>query len=357
MKTQLLKSAIVLFLIPALTFAHKGWKGKYTKEKKINKEYTVNADALLKIKNSYGNLYVTSWNENKVVIEVHIKTNGNNEEKVQKKLDEIDVLFEASQAEVSARTVFEKNKWGWNRGKNNVSMQINYTVKVPVTNRVSLNNDYGSINLDKIEGKAIINCDYGRLDIGELLGDDNYLSFDYTSKSNIGYMKNGKINADYSGFTLEKTGNLLLNADYTNASIGSMKNLQYSCDYGSLTVEESGSIQGNGDYVSTRFGTVHGDIDISSDYGSIKIARLASDAGDVRINSGYTGVKIGYDEGYSFNFTVRLDYASLKGEGLEYTTKEVRSNEKKYEGYHGNKNSGNTVYIDSEYGGVTLYKN
>src|SRR5690606_27179640 len=99
------------------------------------------------------------------------KANGNNEDKVQKKLDEIRVEFNASSSIVSAKTLFENSKWGWSWGNSsNVSMEINYTVKVPVNNSVDFKNDYGGINLDKINGNANISCDYGKLHLGELNG-------------------------------------------------------------------------------------------------------------------------------------------------------------------------------------------
>jgi len=168
MRTLLYKFMTVLFLTaPLMLSAHGGkMKGKYTKEKTIKKEFDVNSDALLKVNNRYGNLNLTSWDGNKVMIEVHIKTNGNVEEKVQKKLDEITIDFEASQSVVSAKTIFNNNRnsWGWG-GRNKVNMQINYTIKLPVKNSVNLNNDYGSIILDRIDGHAKIYCDYGRLEM------------------------------------------------------------------------------------------------------------------------------------------------------------------------------------------------
>src|SRR5690606_20679525 len=114
-KTIQFNYMILLFLISPLTLLANDGKlnGRYTKEKTIKKEYTVNADALLKVSNSYGNLNITSWNENRVVIEVHIKTNGNNEDRVQKKLDEITIDFEGNSSMVSAKTNFESGKsWG-----------------------------------------------------------------------------------------------------------------------------------------------------------------------------------------------------------------------------------------------------
>jgi hypothetical protein len=362
MKTLLFKYAIFLFFtLPTVIIAHDGkLKGKYTKEKTIKKEYEVDSDVLLKVKNSYGNLNVTSWNENRMLIEVHIKTNGNNEEKVQRKLDEIDVDFEASSDVVSARTIFNGNKsnWGINWGKNNVNMQVNYTIKLPVKSSVHLNNDYGSIILDRVDGHAKINCDYGRLDIGELRGRNNELKFDYTSKSSIEFMNSGSIKADYSGFTLGKTNDLQLDTDYTNSTIKQMKNLEYNCDYGKLEVLEAGHVTGNGDYINVRLGTIHGDVDINADYGSIRIDKMAGDGGNVNIESDYTGIKMGYDTQYNFNFMLDLEYAGFKGkDGLEINVSKEKSTSKYYEGYYGNQSSGNNISIKSDYGSVTFYKN
>ncbi|MFX0557670.1 hypothetical protein ACOCEA_12790 [Maribacter sp. CXY002] len=363
MRTLLFNITLVLLLISTTNTLANNDKlnGKYTKEKTIKKEFNVNADALLKVNNNYGNLNITSWNENRVVIEVHIKTNGNNLEKVQRKLDEITVLFEASKSEVYAKTQFNDNKsgWGWNWGNsNNVNMQINYTIKVPVKNSVNLDNDYGNIILDRIDGHAKINCDYGRLEIGELRGRNNQLNFDYTSKSTIEYMNSGEIKADYSGFTIEKAGDLNIKADYTNANILSMDNLDYASDYGKMEVGKVNNVNGNGDYITIKLGIVHGDIDITSDYGSIRIGELAEDAGDVSIRTDYTSVKIGYNPLYHFDFDINTSYAGVSGkEEFELNVSIEKSSSKQYKGYYGSQGSGNMVTLSSDYGGISFTKN
>ncbi len=362
MKTLLYKYALLtLALFPLLLSANTGkMGGKYTKEKTIKKEYSVNADALFKVKNSYGNLNITSWNENRVVIEVHIKTNGNNEERVQRRLNEIDVDFESSSNLVSARTLFgDQNRWGWNWGRGkNVSVQVNYTVKIPVKNSVSLNNDYGNIYLDRVDGHAKISCDYGKIDVGELRGRNNELRFDYTSRSNFEFINSGEIIADYSGFTVEKAGNLTIKADYTNSVVKQMEDLEYSSDYGSLEVHEVNNVSGNGDYVGVKLGTVHGSVGITSDYGSLKIDQMAPDAGDLNIKTDYTGIKIGYHPDYHFDFEISAEYAGVNGkEPFEINISREKSREKYYKGYYGTENSGNTVMITTDYGGITFYQN
>lgn len=352
---------VLLLACTATVSAHNtDFDGKHTKEKTIKKEFNVNSNALLKVSNSYGNLNITSWDEDRIVIEVHIKTNGNNEEKVQKKLDEISIDFEASSNRVSAKTIFNRNNngWGWNWGSSsNVNMQINYTIKVPVKNNIDLNNDYGNIILDRIDGHAKISCDYGRLELGELRGRNNQLNFDYTAKSTIGYINSGEIMADYSGFTIDTAGNLKINADYTNASIGKMENLDYTSDYGNMDIAELNSIEGNGDYITVQMGIVHGDVSIVADYGSIKIDELAADAGDVNIKSDYTGIKIGYNNDYHFDFAITTSYAGVSGkDDFTIAISTEKSSDKHYEGYYGSQGSGNMMTLYSDYGGISFIK-
>lgn len=352
----------LVLLFPMAIVAHNGQlKGKYTKEKTVKREFEVHADALLAVDNKYGNLNITSWDQNRIVIEVHIKTSGNNAERVQEKLNGIQIDFENGSDRVSARTLFDDNDsgWGWNWGRgNNINMQVNYTIKLPVKGRVDLNNDYGNIILDRIDGHAKISCDYGRLDVGELNGRENQLNFDYTSQSTIGYIKSGKISADYSGFVVQKAGDLVINADYTNSAVVQMGNLQYSCDYGKIEIGEARNVQGTGDYINVQLGTLHGNVDIAADYGSLKIDRMASDAGNLQIKSEYTGVKIGYDPEYHFSFEISTSYAGLNGkDAFEITNSEEKNTSNYYKGYYGSSGSGNSVSISSSYGGITFYQN
>lgn len=351
----------IILLTPVMSWTNNTLpRGKYTKEKTIKKEFMVNTDALLKIKNSYGNLNISSWDQNKISIEVHIKTTGDNEEKVARKLEGITVDFEGSSHLVSATTIFSKDKssWGWNWGRSSkVNMQVNYTVKLPIKNSVNLNNDYGGIFLDRIDGHANISCDYGRLDIGELHGRNNQLSFDYTSKSTIGYINSGRITADYSGFTVEEAGNLDINADYTNATIHKMQNLSYVSDYGKLEIGEARNVEGNGDYINVRLGIIHGNVDIKASYGSVKIDEMAYDAKNLQIKTEYTGIKIGYSPEYHFNFEIQTEYAGVSGiDYFNILVNKEESNENYYKGYHGSRDSQNMVYLNSEYGGISFTK-
>ncbi len=358
------KTFLILFFLPLMMVANNDnndGKGKYKKEKTIKKKFNVNSNALIKIDNSYGNLDVVTWDENRIEFEITITTSGNNEEKVQKKLDEITVDFDSSMDMVSAKTIFSKSKskswWNWSNN-NNVNMKINYIVKMPVTNSVDLNNDYGSINLAKLEGRAILNCDYGKITTKELLADDNRITFDYSNNCFFEYIKSAKINADYSGFTISKANKIDLVADYTKSKIEIVENVSYNCDYGGLTVEKANNVRGNGNYLTVRLGDIYKDVFITADYGSIRIDKLTKNAGNVTIDSDYVGIKMGYAADYAFDFDIDLEYGNLKDndDTLEITKKRVNSSDKHYSGYHKSEGSGNLIKINSEYGSVSFNK-
>lgn len=360
--TRLYKALLLLLFVPSVILASNevGPTSKHTKEKTIKKSFPVNADATLKVDNSYGNLNIVTWNENRIDIEVTIITDGNNLDKVQEKLDDITVDFEASSSMVSATTIFNKNKsnnwWNWN-GNNKVNMKVNYVIKMPISNSVRLSNDYGSINLDKLEGNASISCDYGKITTKELMGGSNQLSFDYTSGCYFDYINNGQINADYSGYTVAKAKNLKISADYTNSEVESVENISYNCDYGNMKIKRANNIQGSGDYLTVIIGDVYQNVQLEADYGSIKIEEMTANANNLQIDGEYTGIKVGYNANYQFQFDISLEYASLNGgDDFTFTSKNKDGSDKDYRGYHGSSNTANLVKITSEYGGVSLYK-
>jgi hypothetical protein len=75
-------------------------------------------------------------------------------------------------------------------------------------------------------------------------------------------MKSGKINADYSGFTLEKGEKLELNADYTNSEIQDIEEINYNSDYGKVVIGKAAKVVGVGDYVTHRIGTITGSLNL-----------------------------------------------------------------------------------------------
>lgn len=354
------KITLLFLFFPFITSANIDGK-KQEKTKKISKEYKVNADAKVSIDNRYGDLNITTWEKNRVEIEVTIIVKGDDLDQVEERLESIDVAFEASSNFVSAKTIFEKEQKGWSFWKKsrNLSYKINYKVKMPITNDVDLDNDYGSIYMGDLTGKADINCDYGKITVGQLSGYNNNINLDYCSYSNIDFMKSGNINVDYSKITVEETKNAKVNSDYSTVKLGKTETIDFNIDYGSISIEEASNVNGNSDYASMRFGTIFKSLTIDTDYGSVAVKRLAKGFENVMIDGQYAGIRINVDEDAEFDFVLDLQYAGFNydDDQIEFYKKISKSTKKYYEGKFGNGNSKSTIKVKSQYGGVSIKKN
>lgn len=353
---RMYKIVLILFLIP-LAISATNKTGKYTKNKKISKEFTVDKNATLNVSNKYGNIDIVTWDSNKIEMEITITTTGDDEEKVKNRLEQINVKFESSSSAVTAKTIIEKSSKSWNiwGRKNNVSMDIHYQIKMPVSNNVNLANDYGGINLDKLEGTSTIDCDYGQLIIGELLNSSNKINIDYTNKSTIDFMKSGSINADYSGLTIEKSGTVDLNADYSKLTFGTVASLKFNCDYGDLKIESVGTMTGHSDYMHTVVGVLTGSGDFNFSYGTLKVNAIAANFNHIAVKSNYTSLKFGVGSDNSFNILADLNHIHLKKvDGFTFQKEIKKSGSAHYEGYFNSANSNKKITLNSNYGSISF---
>lgn len=354
------KVTFLFLFIPLISWANNDDK-KHEKNRTIKREFSVNADAKVTINNKYGDLNITTWSKNSVEIEVQITVKGDDLDDVEDKLNSINVEFDSSASFVEAITVFgsKKSSWSWWGKSNNVNYKINYIVKMPKTNSVDLNNDYGSIYLTNLSGKASINCDYGKISVGELSANNNNINLDYCSSSSIGYLKSGNVNIDYSKLTIDDSGDVKLNSDYSTLKLERTKNLDFNSDYGTITVNDAENIKGNSDYVSMRFGTIRNRLLIDTDYGSLTVKNLTEGFDEVDISAQYTGIKIGVAPNTSFNFEIDLQYSGFKRDDdkIEMFKSISKSTKKYYEGKYGKGNSNARVKITSQYGSVRIEEN
>lgn len=356
MKKSIFKLALILLMIPQIGFSST-IDQKHEKTKTLKKAYDVSRNATVDIENKYGNITVISWDKNRVEITVEITVKGSSLSAVEKRLEAIDVDFNGNSSYVKAKTIIEKkSSWGFWSSSSNVNYQINYTVKMPKDNNIKLNNDYGSIIVDEINGKTDINCDYGKIIVGSLNNTNNNINLDYCSASTINYLKNGDLNIDYSKLTVDKAYDVSVNADYSTLNFGKINGIEFNGDYGSISVDEVRNIVANTDYVSVKIGTVYNNLKLESDYGSIKVAELADGFSNAYINAEYTGISIGTKSTNNFQFIIDLSYAGFsydKGHVDLYKSIE-KSTKKYYEGVYGKGSNKAKLTIKSEFGSVKL---
>lgn len=348
---KIFKTFLLLFLATGLF----NGVAQKKEQKEIHKEIVVQPGVLVEIENQFGDLNISSWEENRVVIDVVIHVKGYSQSKIKDKLDDIDVYFDLSPEHIVAKTKIEE-RWRFKFFNSaRLSYRIDYTIKMPRSGEIDLQNDYGSIVLNALDGKATIRCDYGKLLIGELHAEDNSIAFDYTSNSTFDFIRGGRIRADFSGFEVEEAGKIDLKADYTSSEFKTIQELSFQNDYGKLIVDKINKIMGSGDYLTFRVGTLFKELKLNNEFGAIRVGQIMPSATVFEIDSEYTGIRVGISEDWDFQHEIDLEFAGLKNNlDLNHNIQRLEAMEKYYKGFYGNENSKNTLKITSEFGSVQL---
>jgi len=344
----------LFFLISFSVFSNED--SKYSKQKTISKAYLVNNDAGITIDNSYGSLYVTTWNEDKIEIEVIIKVSGDNEKWVNQKIASINVDFIGLKNRVTAKTVFD-NAYNTNSGRNS-NFEINYTIKIPKNGSVQLNNKYGNINTTDLFASTNIYCKYGKINLGRLNGISNEIEIGYCSKSTIDYMRQGIVTSKYSTLKINEASKVSLFSDYSDIEFETVNDLKFTSKYGSVKGTNVNSIDGMGGYLSIDIGTLSNQLNLDAKYSTITINSILSKAKNCMIKAGYTGINIGFQPNYLFDFEINTKYSDFKYDAADLSvfSKEETNYSKQIKGFYKKKGE-NKISISSNYGNVKLLKN
>lgn len=347
---NIVKYLVLLVLIPKMGFAVNPEKHAYNKEKTISKTFDVNSDVQLGVVNSYGNVNVYLWDENKVSIQVNIKVSGNNEAKVNQRIDDIDVSFQASQSRVNAETEFGNSKW---HGNNNLSYEINYIVKIPKNGSADLDNKYGGISVEKLNGTAIIRCQYGSINLGQLNGKSNTINISYSHNSTINTSDKINLKSQYSDVEFQKVNLINIDGNYNNFEFQNLGTINVSSNYTKIKSNATQKVAIDGNYLTLKLGEIGNTLNISSNYSDVQFS-TSNSTKNIIVNGNYSNTKIFCSTDYAFDFNINLGYGSLKdGIGLKYIEKSEKNNSKSYSGY--NISSGKSkLSVTTNYGGVQL---
>ncbi len=347
MKTRLFKNLILLLCLQTLPALASD--GDIQKEKTISKAYLVNSDAGIDIRNKYGTVYVTTWDEDKIALDIVIKVTGSNEKKVMKQIDAIDVDITALKSLVTAIT-----KIGTSSGSN-LQVSINYTVKLPRKGDVKIHNQYGNIVIARLQQGCDIILEYGSMTATSLEGSTK-LNLSYSSNCVLGYVKSATVNVEYSGLKIDKAGLLSINSDYSQVTIKDVDTVSYRGDYGGFNIGSAGLVAGNGDYLDQKFGNIEKSINLKGDYNNITISNVLPTAKNISISGDYDTVNITHDADYTFNFDYTLEYAGFKsGPDMNMSTKKESSSNSYYKGFY-KKSSSNSMVVKLSYGSLKVQR-
>jgi hypothetical protein len=345
---NIFKLLFIVVLLPVFGYASNE-NHAYNKEKYISKTYSVNDDAQINISNSYGNINVYLWDENKISVQVNIKVSGNNEKKINERINSIDVDLAATLSKVSAKTLFTTNEW---KGSN-ISYEINYIVKIPRNGSIDLQNKYGNISVDKLNGSSEIECKYGSIFLGQFKNKANNIRIAYSPNSSINSIDKINLQSQYSEVDFQKVNQINIDGNYNTFNFQNVGILNITSNYTKIYSKSIQKIAIDGNYLTMKLGEIGNSLIANSNYSDIQFS-ASNKINTITINGNYSNSKITCASDYAFDINVNLKYGSFSDNvGLKYSLKSEKNFSKSYTAYHISQGK-SKISINTNYGSVQL---
>ena len=262
MKKELMKDLCRIFCIVGLILVHFNLSAQIEKVKTIDKSFSVQKGALIKISHQKGDLHVRKSMTNKVEARLYVSVIGNREADVIALLDMIEIENNGngkSQLELSTKT----NAVNWKKinGVSTVEikggsklrgiqeMQVDMEVSVPEGVSLKLVNKYNNITLEEIKADVEIKNYNGNIETQNIDGDLK-LDLKY-GNATIGNVKNGDFEIYESKMVMGNCNSLKLNSKYSRHTFAKIKeadinsyegNFEISDVQGDLVVEDKYSV-------------------------------------------------------------------------------------------------------------------
>jgi hypothetical protein len=299
-----------LLLITAAPFIQAQPNRYDEKKKTFSQSYPLSASDKISLRNKYGDTKIKAWDKDEIKVDAEITVKANSAERSQSILDGISINHSKTEGLVLFKTEIQSSKTNWSgRGNNYQSMEIKYTVYMPVKNSLHISHQYGDVEVPNYEGPTDIEVQYGDFIGGILNNNNNELDVTYGSVT-LRSIKNGDISVKYSG-----------------------------CDIDKIT----------------------GTADIDLAYCSDVNLGIDKNTGDVKLKNAYSGtVDIAVDENASASFEIEVTYSEAKNKNAKISFKQDDEEEdkgccnfeKEYSAKIGNGNS--KIKIKSSYSGIKL---
>jgi hypothetical protein len=307
------------------------WGQRQEVSKTIDETYPASASDRVLLSNKYGDVVVNTWSRQEVSVKVEIKGWGPSEEAAERMLERVSVAYGKSGADISFTTEISSSSINIS---DRSGFEVNYTVNMPGTLFLGLENKFGMVSLADFAGPLELEVGYGQLQAGELTGKGVQVAIKY-SKGSIEHIADGSLECRYSG----------------NVTLGKAGTLQLSDKYGSVAIGEAREVNADIAYSGLKIDRLTGSLVLESRYSGSSVKEVAAGFGSIEVDNAYGSFTAGFAEKAGFSFEVGVRFGNFKSlPGTDWQTQVERPTSGEYSGRVGQGNG--VVRVESAYGNV-----
>lgn len=348
---RILAIAVILLIVSSNAFCSPPQEF----QKKISKEYQINPDAFLKLNSKYGQISCKNWEKNVISIEVTIEVEAPNQEVSQEIFDKINIDFNATKSVVEVKTDFNESVFDLISKKKN-KLNVNYDVFYPETINLEVMHKFGSLFVEDVKGKVVLDLSYGSLQAGDINAINNELIIGYC-KASIDDFGGGEVDVRYSTLSMDETKKSNINSKYSTLTINEANHLFIDSGYDHFKIGEVNSLNLKSQFSGINIEELLNSLEIDITYGNFDIDDVSSDFKEIIIKNTFANVKLGIDPDASYLINAELKYGGLElPENKANLEKQIISTSSSiYEGRIGNNaNTTSKITINSKHAKVSL---
>ncbi|GGZ70180.1 hypothetical protein [Algibacter mikhailovii] len=289
-----------------------------TQTKTIEKTFKMTNAGELHLDNKHGNITITGWAENKVLITIDVSVTDKKKENAKALLDRIVPEIKSTGDFVSITTLIkEKSSSVFSNYFNKVNpfefdksnLDINYTVYLPVNAEIDVTNKFGDVFTDNWTGKLKANVEHGDLWINDAIANARIdMKFGKLRGNSIGYgvisLKNGDID-------IKQSENLLLNTSGANIELEAIKDLELTSSKDEAVIGLVESLHGELKYSNIQIDSIGNKADLKMRVAEFRVDKIVSKDAEINITQESSDIHINIKD-TSFNLKANLEQGVLR---------------------------------------------
>lgn len=350
-----MKTIVKIVMIALAAMLLLGIKGASAAEeytKVIRKDFRVNPDALLAIRNKFGKVHINNWEKNEITLEVTITVSASDQERAAKRFERINIDITGTAGEVTASTRIEEGKFS---GKGKFS--VDYLVHMPVSNRLDITNKFGDIFINELRGKTKIDLSYGNIEARKLDNSDNLLEISF-GKARINWITGAVLTLSYSEMSLDYAGSLRMNSRFSDLDADKIIALNMLQEGGKLDIDKSSVVESKSKFTDINVNRIDQSLNLDIQYGNCEIGEIPPGFTFINIRNRYGNVKVNLNANARYSLDAEMSFCELdfpeKESKLSYRS--ITHTSKHYKGFvrSADQSASSRVTVNSAYGNVSL---
>lgn len=312
------KFKIILLFILAIVAVPEMAQAQFTETKEINKQFAVSPETRVELSNKYGKIDINTWQKDSVVVNINIHVEAKKLSKLEDAVRGIDFDITDSKYYLIIRTNVEKNKSSFSKEltrfkesvlKSDGNIQVDFTVWMPATNELKVENKFGDVYIGDFDGKLDINLSNGNLKAHDFEGEVNLvLNF---ADATINTLQSGFIDCNFSELYIKKAKSVQLKSKSTEIEIQKISELKAESRRDKFRIREVDAIDAKSSFTNIRINELTDRMKLRSEYGDLDIEKIVADFSVISIESKSTDINLYFEKTSQFDVEIKSTKTEL----------------------------------------------